>query len=250
MEWPFFNGWDFLFPALPCRYGINLVVFGLGPIQADSFLGNPVRRFASLVLFGVSGYLTGYAITALLLAFVPRCGYDCENHSFTVASLSVAGSTLAFLLAGYMLTRGARLTVVRTLAASAALAAFALLAASGRYVYELHAHYQKAEAARPVVADFDFMYMAIATRDVQTYTKAKEGTAKLASVIPRWQRCLIDGAWCDGHPKQAHMRCKSGVVYVNEPDWNAFSLIPQENLPGAIPMQSMNLCARGNVPDP
>jgi hypothetical protein len=45
------------------------------------------------------------------------------------------------------------------------------------------------------------------------------------------------------------MRCKEGIVYVNEQDWRAFSLIPQENLPGAVAMTSMNLCAPGNVPD-
>ncbi len=45
------------------------------------------------------------------------------------------------------------------------------------------------------------------------------------------------------------MRCKGDVVYVNEPDWKAFFLIPKENLPGAIAMRSMNLCAPDNVPD-
>jgi hypothetical protein len=221
-----------------------------GGFKVGFVLGNQVRRVASLALFGVSGYLTGLAITALLLAFVPRCGsYDCENHSFGVAFVSVVGCTLAFLLVGCAFTRGARHPAIRALAISVALAAVAILAASGRYVYELHTRYQQAQAARPVVADFDFMYMAIATRDVQTYSKAKEGTAKPASVIPQWQRCGIDGAWCDGSPKQAHMRCKGGVVYVNEPDWRAFSLIPQENLLGAIEMKSMNLCAPDNVPD-
>jgi hypothetical protein len=209
-----------------------------------------VRRIASLALFSISGCGTGLAITALLLAFVPRCGYDCENYSFSVAFVSVVGCTLAFLLVGYAFTRSARLTAVRALAISVALAAIAILAAGGRYVSELHTRYQEAQAARPVVADFDFMYMAIATRDVKTYTQAKDGKAMRTSVIPQWQRCAVDGASCDGRPKQAHMRCKGGVVYVNEPDWKAFSLIPQENLPGAIAMKSMNLCEPDNVPDP
>ncbi|WP_434715580.1 hypothetical protein [Paraburkholderia sp. A3RO-2L] len=116
-------------------------------------------------------------------------------------------------------------------------------------MYELHAHYQHAQAARPVVANFDFMYMAIATRDVQTYTKAEGSAAKPTRIVPQWERCVIDGPPCNGHPKQAHVLCKSGVVYVNEPDWKAFSLIPRENLPGAIAMRSMNLCAPGNFPD-
>lgn len=45
------------------------------------------------------------------------------------------------------------------------------------------------------------------------------------------------------------MHCKTGDVYVNEKDWPAFSLIPNENLPGAVPMKSMNLCAADNVPE-
>ncbi len=91
--------------------------------------------------------------------------------------------------------------------------------------------------------------MAIAKRDVQSYTEAKNGKVKPLAVIPQWERCAIDGAWCDTQPKQAHMLCKANVVYVNEADWSAFALIPEENLHGAIPMKSMNLCAPGNIPD-
>jgi hypothetical protein len=43
------------------------------------------------------------------------------------------------------------------------------------------------------------------------------------------------------------MHCKVGRVYVNERDWPAFKLIPQENLMGAEPMKSMRLCAPGNI---
>lgn len=208
-----------------------------------------MRRLASLALFGLSGCAIGIAVASILLASMPRCGYDCENHSFGVVSLSLVGCTLAFLSLGYAFTRGARLTLLRTFAVSGALALVAILAASGDYVFELHSRYREAEADRPVVADFDFMYMAIAMRDVQTYTKTKGGAARPVSIIPQWQRCVIDGAWCDTQPRQAHMRCKSGVVYVNETDWKGFSLIPQENLKGAIAMKSMSLCVSGNVPD-
>jgi hypothetical protein len=79
--------------------------------------------------------------------------------------------------------------------------------------------------------------------------KPSNGKLKPLTVIPQWQRCVIDGAWCDTKPKQAHMRCKAGVVYVNAVDWPAFSLIPKENVSGAVPMKSMNLCEVGNVPD-
>jgi hypothetical protein len=45
------------------------------------------------------------------------------------------------------------------------------------------------------------------------------------------------------------MRCKGGVVYVDEPDWKAFSPIERENLPGAAALKSMNLCAADNLPE-
>jgi hypothetical protein len=209
-----------------------------------------MKRLASLVLFGLSGLASGYSVTAILLAFVPRCGYDCENQSFGVAVLAIVGCAVAFPLIGYVFTRGTRLSLLRTVAISGPLACVAIAAAGLHYVFELPELYGKAEAARPVVPDFDFMYMVIATRSVQTYTKAKDGAIKPASIIPQWQRCVVAGAWCDEQPKQARMRCKGGVVYVNESDWKAFSLIPQENLKGAIDMKSMDLCAPDNVPDP
>lgn len=209
-----------------------------------------MRRLASLLLFGVSGLATGVAVALFLLAFMPKCGYDCENHSFGVAFLSVVGCTLTFLLLGYAFTRGTLHSFPRALVVSAALTVVAIVAASGGYVFQLYGRYRAVEAARPVVADVDFMYMAITTRDVQTYTNAESGVTRRASVIPQWQRCAIDGASCEVHPRQAHMRCKSGVVYVNEPDWNAFSLIPRENLAGANPIRSMSLCAADNETEP
>jgi hypothetical protein len=208
-----------------------------------------MKRFASLVLFCLCGFATGIAAAILLVAFIPQCGYDCEIIASGRGFLSVVGCTLGFLIFGYAFTRGARLTLLRAAAASTVLAIISILAASGNYVIELRDLYRRAELARPVVPDFDFMYMAITTRDVQTYTKTKGAVMKRVNVIPQWQRCVIDGASCDRKPRQAHMRCKSGVVYVNEVDWKAFSLIPRENLMGAIPMKSMDLCEPDNVPD-
>lgn len=209
-----------------------------------------MRRLASLLLFGVSGCTTGIVVAFFLLVLTPKCGYECENHSFGVAFLSVVCCTLAFLLLGYAFTRGALLSILRAVVVSATLAVGAIVAAGGEYIFELHGRYRAVESSRPVVADFDFMYMAITTRDVQTYTNAEGGDTRRASVIPQWQRCAIDGASCEGHPRQAHMRCKSGVVFVNEPDWNAFSLIPRENLAGANPIRSMSLCAANNKTQP
>ncbi|MFL9867852.1 hypothetical protein PQR67_27065 [Paraburkholderia fungorum] len=124
-----------------------------------------------------------------------------------------------------------------------------LFGATCFYVVNLHRHYADAEAARPVSANFDFMRMSIATRDVQSYTKVDKGAVKPLVVIPQWERCALDGAWCDTKPRQAHLLCKAGVVYVNEADWSAFALIPKEDLRGSMPMKSMNLCAPGNILD-
>ncbi|WP_321815203.1 MULTISPECIES: hypothetical protein [unclassified Paraburkholderia] len=187
----------------------------------------------------------------ILLAFdkKPGCGLDCPSARSTVAIYSGILTVLAFPVLSYLLLRQGKDGFRRASVVLAAMIVIALLGAGTHYVIELHEQYRAAETARPVVADFDFMYMAIATRDVQTYTKAEESKPKAASVIPQWQRCVIDGASCDRQTVQAHMRCKAGVVYVNQADWQAFALIPRENLRGAVAMKSMNLCAPDNTPD-
>ncbi|WP_459624451.1 hypothetical protein [Burkholderia sp. 3C] len=203
------------------------------------------------VLFTVAGCVTAIAVSRILLAFDrnPGCGFDCPTPGLTMALSWGAAIALIFPVAGLACARFAGSEPRRIVAVATALIGAALFGAGARYVVELHEHYREAEAARPVMADVDFMYMAIATRDVRTYTRAEGGALRAAGVIPQWQRCAIDGASCDGRNKQAHMRCKNGMVYVDEPDWNAFSLIPRENLPGAVAMKSMNLCAPDNMPD-
>ncbi|MFL9861583.1 hypothetical protein PQR72_38640 [Paraburkholderia madseniana] len=208
-----------------------------------------MKRLAVLVMLAVIGAITGTAAACIVLAFSPVCGYDCENHATGIWFCMTVACLVGFPLLGHVFTRGARLTLKRGSIVSAGLVTTVLFAAGCFYVVDLRRHYADAEAACPVSADFDFMYMSIATRDVQTYTKASDGEVKPLSVIPQWQRCTVDGAWCDTNPKQAHMRCKAGVVYVNAADWSAFSLVPKENIPGAVPMKSMNLCEPGNVPD-
>jgi hypothetical protein len=211
-----------------------------------------MKTLAVLALFGIAGCVTAIAITNIMLAFDhnPGCGLDCASPAFTAAFLSSAVTVLVFPTFGYLFSRLAKFEFARVIAVLAAMILTALLAAGGYYVLELNARYREAEAARPVEVDFDFMYMAIARRDIRTYTRAEGALAKPVSVIPQWQRCVIAGASCDRKPRQAHMRCKNGVVYVNEDDWKAFSLIPRENLVGAIPMKSMGLCEPDNVPDP
>lgn len=219
-------------------------------LETGNVLSDKVERLAALILFVLAGIATGIGVTLIVGAFStnPGCGLDCATPDATAALLSGLGTVLAFPILGYLFTRGARLRTRRTFAVLATLIVAAIIAAGGRYLVELHAHYQEAEAARPVTPDVDFMYMAIATRDIQTYTKAEDGASKPASVVPQWQRCVIAGARCDKKPRQARMLCKGGVVYIDEADWKDFSLIPRENLEGAVAMKSMDLCAPGNVP--
>jgi hypothetical protein len=119
--------------------------------------------------------------------------------------------------------------------------ALMLLPACAYYVYSLHAEYRRLEALAPVRVTTDFHHMAIATREVQA--GLIEGQASPVAVIPRWERCLIGVVRCDARPKQAEMICKAGAVRVNEADWAAFALIPEENAMGVSPLKSMRLCA-------
>jgi hypothetical protein len=208
-----------------------------------------VKRLVALLVFAVTGTFAGTIAGCMMLTFAPVFGYDCENRSFGIWFLITVTCFMGFMVFGYLFTRGARLTSRRVSLVAVFLTTTVLFGATCFYVVDLHRHYADAEAARPVSANFDFMRMSIATRDVQSYTKAENGAVKPLAVIPQWERCALDGAWCDTKPRQAHLLCKAGVVYVNEADWSAFTLIPKENLRGSMPMKSMNLCDPDNIPD-
>ncbi len=212
-------------------------------------MGNQVKRLAALLVFAAMGTFAGTIAACVVLTFAPVCGYDCENRSFAIWLLITAACFTGFMVFGYLFTRGARLTFRGVSLAAVFLTTTVLFGATCFYVVDLRRHYADAEAARPVSANFEFMLMSIATRDVQSYTKAENGAVKPLAVISQWERCALDGAWCDTKPRQAHLLCKAGVVYVNEADWSAFTLIPKENLRGSIPMKSMNLCAADNISD-
>jgi hypothetical protein len=208
-----------------------------------------VKRLAALLVFAAMGTFAGTIAACVVLTFAPVCGYDCENRSFAIWLLITAACFTGFMVFGYLFTRGARLTFRGVSLAAVFLTTTVLFGATCFYVVDLRRHYADAEAARPVSANFEFMLMSIATRDVQSYTKAENGAVKPLAVISQWERCALDGAWCDTKPRQAHLLCKAGVVYVNEADWSAFTLIPKENLRGSIPMKSMNLCVADNISD-
>ncbi|WP_153101249.1 hypothetical protein [Paraburkholderia hayleyella] len=209
-----------------------------------------MKRLVVLAGFLFAGILV--AITAIFIVGTldnnPGCGLDCPSPDLNIALYFGLVIILAFPLLGYIFTRGNHLTMRRICASMITLTLAALFAIACFYVFKLHSKYMAAEFARPVRPDFEFMYMAIATREIQAYSEANGG-AGAKRVIPQWQRCVIDGAWCDRKIKMARMRCKVGIVDVSELDWNAFSLVPRENLPGAVPMKSMNLCDENNKSD-
>lgn len=209
-----------------------------------------MKRLAAFAGFLLAGLVTAMAVVRIMTVFDrnPGCGLDCASPELEAALLAGLATVLIFPLLGALLTRGEKLTARRVIVVLAALMIGFMLAATCRYVFQLHAHYVAAEKARSIQPDLDFMYMAIATRDVQAYTESERGQLKAASMIPQWQRCAIDGASCEMRPGQARMLCKAGVVFVREPDWKYFSLIPKENIFGAVPLKSMNLCAPDNQP--
>lgn len=208
-----------------------------------------MKRVAAILAFAIFGVATAWIAAEVVSAFFPVCGYECDDRSIALFLLITVGCLIGFPALGQAFTGGDQLTLRRWSIVTAVLMAAVLLAAGCFYVSALHKHYVEAKAARPVEADLDYMFMTIATRDVQTYTDADKGHAKRAAVVRQWERCALDGAWCDKTPRQAHMRCKTGEVYISEEDWQAFALIPRENAYGAVALKSMNLCAPGNHPD-
>lgn len=211
-----------------------------------------MKRVLTLVIFLLAGLATATIVIRIMTAFDqnPGCGLDCASPDLEAALLSGLATVLAFPIFGFFLTRKGGFSAGRMTAILATLMIAVILSAICHYGFNLHRRYLQAEAARPVQPDLDFMYMAIATRDVPTYTRLKNGEPQPAGVISQWQRCAIGGAACDKRPRQAHMLCKSGEVFVNEGDWKYFSLIPKENAFGAIPLKSMKLCAPDNWSEP
>ncbi|RQR57835.1 hypothetical protein DIE19_21030 [Burkholderia sp. Bp9126] len=134
-----------------------------------------MNRIATLSVFAIAGAMSGWAASRLTLAFAPVCGYDCESQTFGTSVAATGGCLIGFVLIGHLFTRRARLTITYVLMTASSLSTATLLVARGHYVAERRARYEDAEAARPVTTNFDFMYMAIATREVQTYGNASQG---------------------------------------------------------------------------
>jgi hypothetical protein len=199
-----------------------------------------VKRSLFIACSGVLGFGVGILVFLLAGAFSERCGEPCSADRFSLLLLCMAAGATVFSVAGHWVSRGP-MSRRRTATACAVASALMLLPACTYYVYSLRAEYQRLEALAPVRVTTDFHHMAIATREVQA--GLIEGQASPVVVVPRWERCLIGLVRCDSSPKQAEMLCKAGTVRVNEADWAAFALIPEENAMGVSPLKSMRLCA-------
>lgn len=189
------------------------------------------------------GAAVGIVASMLFTAFIPVCGEDCSSAALAYWLLSTVGAIAVFGSVSVILSRRAVPSIRRSIWLFTILSALFIAPAAGHYVYTLHSKYLRLAAIAPVQPDTEFLHMAIATRNVHGVTGVDYGLIKPLREISQWERCLVGTARCE-NPKQAQMRCKGGVVYVNENDWPAFSLIQQENLPGAIPLDSMRLCGQ------
>ncbi len=202
-----------------------------------------MKRVLFILVVTAIGFAVGIAASLLFTAFIPICGEYCASTALAYWLFDTVGAILVFGSISVMLSRRAIPSMRLSIRLIAILSALFIAPAAGHYVYTLHSIYLRLAAIAPVQPDIEFLHMVIATRRVQGVTGADPGAIKPLREISQWERCVIGTARCE-NPKQAQMRCKGGVVYVNENDWSAFSLIQKENLPGTIPLDSMQLCGK------
>lgn len=202
-----------------------------------------MRRSLFVLLAAVLGIAIGVTTSLLLTAFSPVCGEDCSNDRLANLLVCTLGGLVAFVGVALFFSRRSPVSPKLGFIVCVALSALFLTPASAHYVYTLHAEYRRLEAIAPVQPSADFFHMAIATRVIQGFTDASAKPVKPVGKIPQWQRCLIGAQRCETSPRQIEVLCKVGVVNVNEVDWPAFALVPQENVSGVAPLSSMRLCA-------
>lgn len=201
-----------------------------------------MKRIGYLFLAAILGAIVGLLSAMLLTAFIPACGEDCVSQALATLMYCVAGGMALFVGTAAVSARRAIPPARQGVIGGLVLAVLCLLPSLGYYVLTLQSECRTAKAAAPVAPDADFPHMAIATRPVQSWSDARRGPVRPGEMIGQWEKCLIGTARCDASPRQAEMRCHAGIVYVDESNWPAFSLIPKEDAPGISPLKSMRLC--------
>jgi len=202
-----------------------------------------MKRALLLCAAAAIGLAIGIGAALLLSAFSPECGEDCSNRTLMTFLWLMGGAALSFVLVSWLLSRRSWPTLAKIVLAWAVLGALFLLSSGAHYVHRLHAEYRRLAVLAPVQPMTDFFHMAIATRAVQGFTDAQQGPLTHAATVPPWERCLIGPVRCEASPRQVEMFCRAGAIHVNEADWPAFALIPEENAPAVPPLKSMQLCS-------
>jgi hypothetical protein len=198
-----------------------------------------VRRVSLVGSAALVGAIVGAVAALLTTAFSERCGEPCAAENLSAFVMWVLGGVVAF--GGVAFLRSRREWSGQSIAITAlGLSVLVLAPAIAHHEWSLRTAYRNLEESAPVRPTTDFFHMAITTRAVFASTSSDGPADKVT--IARWQRCLIGRELCDAKPRSAEVLCKSGVVYVSEPDWGAFALVPEENAPGVEPLASMRLC--------
>jgi hypothetical protein len=198
-----------------------------------------MKFFASLVFFAIVGIVSGAAAGAFSSGIIPACGEPCNVRRFGQVVVWALCLMLAFPIIGGLALRRIGNGLARTAAVAATLSFVALLPAAAIYGLELHRFYWKSPAALGV-PDFDYSYMAIATRPVA----AIYGSSRVR--IKAWERCTLGPVYCDKRPRTVQAICLGirKTVLIKEADWPAFQRIPEEDLPGLLNRpEDMRLCS-------
>lgn len=205
-----------------------------------------MKRIGYLFLASILGAVVGVLSAMLLTAFIPACGEDCSSEGLAILMYCLAGGMVLFAGAAGFAARHTIPSVKQSAAGGLALAGLCLLPAAGYYVLKLKSEHEAVRPLAVVRPDGDFPHMAVTTRPVQSESDARRGPVKPRLTISQGEKCLIGVARCDTSPRQVEIRCKTGIVYVAERDWSAFSLVPSENAPKISALRSMHLCSEQN----
>lgn len=202
-----------------------------------------MRRLLELLFLGVVGFVSGVAVGAFNTGLVPLCGDPCSIRRFGNSVYWGLSFLMAFPVVGWFALKKLGNGLARTAAIAAFLSFVTLLPAAAIYGFELHQFYWQSPA-RLGVPDFDYSYMAIATKSVAaTYDNSRVQ-------IKAWERCALGPLNCSKQPHTVQAVCLGSgkAVQINEADWPAFRRIPEEDLQGLLESpEDMKLCSATKV---
>ncbi len=196
-----------------------------------------MKRFALILFAAAFGGFIGVHASILHTSFFPVCGEDCFYDRFINLIMWICGGAAFFAIATWITTQKMFPSPGRIIIGGICLSLLLLAPTFAIYIHDLRKDHELLSEIAPVRPNPYYFHMAIATRPV--------------GPIKQWERCLIGSINCESEPRDAEFLCKNGVLSIKEADWPAFTLIPEENFPGAPPLQTIKLCsstARKDVP--